>query len=122
MTWGKKETPVRFIDRWNPFSSKVPSATFASHLLVRRKKVIDSRLTIESAVPEFEKAIVDFWKQNGQIQEVCVTLCVVNLILYLYRRVTETHNVLVTISVSQVEKLLLVILLDSLHSSTMRVA
>ncbi len=78
MTWGKKEAPVRFIDRWNPFSSKVPSATFASHVLVRRKKMIDPRLTVESAVPEIEKAIVDFWKQNGRIQEVCATLCLVN--------------------------------------------
>ncbi|XP_064384033.1 tumor protein p63-regulated gene 1-like protein [Halichondria panicea] len=69
VTWGKKEAPVRFIDRWNPFSSKVPSATFASHVLVRRKKMIDPRLTVESAVPEIEKAIVDFWKQNGRIQE-----------------------------------------------------
>ena len=52
---------MRFVDRWNPFSSRVPSTTFASHLLVRRKKVIDPRLTLENAIPEFEKAIVDFW-------------------------------------------------------------
>ncbi len=61
---------MRFVDRWNPFSSRVPSTTFASHLLVRRKKVIDPRLTLENAIPEFEKAIVDFWEQNGQIQQV----------------------------------------------------
>ena len=65
---------MRFLDRWNPFSTRVPSTTLASHVLVRRKKVQDPRLTIESAVPEFEKAVVDFWKANGQIQEVCVML------------------------------------------------
>ena len=57
----------------------MPSATFALHLLVRRKKVIDSRLTIESAVPEFEKAIVAEWTDtkglcNHEAQLIVVTL------------------------------------------------
>ena len=70
VTWGKKDQPVRFLDRWNPFSVKVPNTTFASHVLVRRKRVEDPRLILENAVPEIEKAIVDYWKQNGQIQQV----------------------------------------------------
>lgn len=74
MTWGKKESPLRFVDRWNPFSSKVPNTIFASHILVRRKKVVDPRMTIENVVSEFEKAIVDFWKQNGQIQQVILII------------------------------------------------
>ena len=71
MSWGKDDN-VKFLDRWNPLSSKIPYTTFTSHILVRRKKVTGKpHLDIETVVPELERAVQEYRRAHGN-----VSLCV----------------------------------------------
>lgn len=58
--WNNSSDHVGFFTRWNPFSNNVPYTTFASHLLVRRRRINNSKLEITTFPQELEKAINDF--------------------------------------------------------------
>lgn len=66
--WGKEET-VGFLDRWNPFSGRVPYTIFASHLMLRKGRVDNDRLRIAKVVPELEKAINDLRRAQPPPQQ-----------------------------------------------------
>jgi len=56
------------MDRWNPFSSKIPHTSFLSHLLVRRKKVSGRRhMEIDGFITELEKAVQDYRRTHGNV-------------------------------------------------------
>ena len=64
--WGKEESDL--MDKWNPFSSKIPHIIFASHLMVRRKKVQNRPdLDIASVIPEIERAVQDYRRAHGNV-------------------------------------------------------
>lgn len=58
-----------FLDRWNPFSSRVPYTIFASHLMLRKGRVDNDQLRISTVVPQLEKAINDLRKAQLQPQQ-----------------------------------------------------
>ncbi len=68
VSWGRDQSG--FMDRWNPFSSKIPHTTFASHLLIRRKKVSGkSFMEVESLITELQKAVQDYRRNHGNVSE-----------------------------------------------------
>ena len=66
--WGKVEN-VRFVDRWNPFSTKVPYTIFASHLMLRKGRVDSDQLRISTVIPELERAVNDLRRAQQQQQQ-----------------------------------------------------
>ena len=59
---------MRFLDRWNPLSSKIPYTVFTSHILERRKKVHKEHLDIQAVIPELEKAVQEYRRAHGKVK------------------------------------------------------
>lgn len=62
--WG--EEAISFWTKWNPISSAVPYTILASHVLVRNNKLVDRRLSLDTAIDDIESAIMECRQRVGQ--------------------------------------------------------
>jgi hypothetical protein len=61
--WGQE--PLSFLTKWNPVSTSVPFAIFASHILVRKNKLADPSRDLDTVIEPIVQAVREHKQRNG---------------------------------------------------------
>ena len=61
------------MDRWNPFTAQIPFTMLSSHVLARRRAVHEPRLSVETLVPELERAVQE--AKRAQVRPYSGSFC-----------------------------------------------